>query len=234
MRFFLEWVKSINESITFSVKGFQAKTVPNLFYLGYDINSKLGRTFGDKYYEGFPHNRFDIDGTDTDLTEGIMNFYAGGLSEDMLQKILKAIPYFVEERGGKVTGPMKLDTSRMFKMPVYRIPTALTNNNENKPPELNLANGNAEVLVQDILQISQDGEYYAGSIDVRELMMKLSMVSDFTKGMSLRANSVEKGEKGASIYNMGLSEDQINRYLEILEQMAKWAMEHNYDQIQWA
>ena len=233
MKLFSEWLSTINESVTFSVSGFRAKSVENLFYLGYSIENQLSQSFGPAYHEGFRHERFTIDGFDTDAMEGIMNFYTGGLSEEMLQKALKAIPYYLQEKGVKVTGPVKQETSNMFKTPVYRFPVKLNDSREDKPPELNVANGNAQVLVNDILGISKDGEYYAGHIDVRELMMKIGMVSDFTKEMSMRAPTHEKGTKGAEIYGGGLSSDQIQRYLDVLEQMCRWAIENNYDAIQW-
>jgi hypothetical protein len=50
----------------------------------------------------------------------------------------------------------------------------------------------------------------------------------------MRAPSFEKGEKGASVYGGALTEEQINRYLEVLERMCQWAMDNNYDEIQWA
>ena len=232
MKKFVEWL--LEESVTFTVKHFRRKSVQNLYWLGCAIESKLSNTFGAAYHEGFKYSRFDIDGLDTEAMDGIMNFYAGGLSEEILQKALKAIPYYLQEKGARVTGPVKKEMSNMFKVPVYRFPVKLNDAKEDVAPELNLANGNAAVLIRDILGIAKDEDYYAGSIDVRELMMKLGMVSDFTKEMSMRAPSFEKGEKGASIYSGGLSEEQINRYLEVLERMCRWAIENNYDKIQWS
>jgi hypothetical protein len=34
-------------------------------------------------------------------------------------------------------------------------------------------------------------------------------------------------------YDFGLSAEQIDRYLDTLEKMAKWAMDNDYDYIQW-
>ena len=43
-----------------------------------------------------------------------------------------------------------------------------------------------------------------------------------------REPSVEKGEKGATLIDAGYSEEQIERKLDQIRKIAKWAIDHDY------
>jgi hypothetical protein len=175
----------------------------------------------------------DMDGLDVDAQEGNLNFYAGDLSAYIVKKAVATIQYFAKEHQAQVTGPVQQDISRMFKVPVYRIPVKLAKMTEDRPPEMNVSNANAAIILQDLLnQPSENVD--GGSISARELLMKLGSVSDFSKQMTMKAPSQEVGKRGAAFYDGGVSEQQIERYLFTLEKMARWAIEHNYDEIVWS
>jgi len=265
MKSFNEWM-DLRESVTFSIQDWQPsrQVAKNISDLGYSISSKLMKQFGKEYETGdMQHiwDKFTMDGYDVDAKDGTMNFYSGGMDEKVVNKIIEAIKYYLKEYGAKLVGPIRQDKSGMFKdkegksIDVVRFPVQITETIE-LPPELNVANRNAEIIVKEILQIP--GEYYNGTISARDLLMKTSQLSDFAKGMLPIAPSTQepswqtrlqdlvqslgrgetdedrgRKEKGVTNYDAGLSEDQINRYLEVLENMAKWAMEHDYDYISW-
>jgi len=181
--------------------------------------------------------KFTIDGTDFG-PEGKLNFYTGGMNETLIKKLIEAAKYYIKEFGAELTGPIRKDKSGLYKdehgnpVEVHRFPVRITGEGqEERPPELNVANRNAQIIVKDILQIH--GEYYTGSINARDLLLKLDMLSDFAKDMLPIAPSSEKGKGGAIAYDFGLSSDQIDRYVNTLEKMAQWAINKGYDYIQW-
>ena len=71
------------------------------------------------------------------------------------------------------------------------------------------------------INIQMGQEYLHG-----DLNMKLGMLTDFHKGMSLRAT-----EKGSNYVSFGLDMKQLERYIDTLEKMAAWALKNNYDTI---
>jgi hypothetical protein len=224
---FKQW---INESVTFTIKDYSKQKIDDISHLAYMIDSALRRSLGAAYNtEGFKYSRLDMDGGDTWKQEGTLNFYAGGMPEEAIKKALAAVQYFVKEHDAVVTGPIRKETSKMFKVPVYRIPVKLAPDNT-QAPEMNVSNSNARMILQDLLNLPSDELY--GSISAQELLMKIGGISDFNKQMMLQAPSVDKG-KGATIYHGGVDEDQIERYLSTLEKMARWAMENDYNEIQW-
>lgn len=229
----MEFKQWLNESVTFTVKGHTKEQIENIYYLATTIDRDLRRTLGSAYQtQKADQPRLDMDGLDVDAQEGNLNFYAGDLSAAVIKKAVAAIQYFVKEHQAQITGPVKQDISRMFKVPVYRIPVKLAKMTEDRPPEMNVSNANAAVILQDILNQPSD-DVDGGSISARELLMKLGSVSDFAKQMTMKAPSKEVGKGGATFYDGGVSEQQIERYLSTLEKMARWAIEHNYDEIVW-
>ena len=223
----MNFKKWLNESVTFTIKDYSKQKIDDIYNLAYIVNSELRKSLGTEYNaEGFKHSRLDIDGLETHQQKGILNFYAGNLSDEIVKKALAAIQYFIKEHDAVLTGQIKKEISNMFKVPVYRIPVKLAPDNNIQPPEMNVSNGNATIILHDILNLHNNELY--GSISARELLMKIGSVSDFTKQMSLKTPSKEK-----NVYHSGTSEDQIERYLSTLEKMARWAMENDYDEIQW-
>ena len=231
MKTFKEYVL-LQESVTFSVEGFQPSSVKSLEELGWAIEKQLSTTFGSKYQlNKHPLIRFTPDGSyysNHNITQGIMSFYAGDLDEQTTIKCLKGIEYYLKEHGASLISPIKKEVSNMFDMPVFRFQIKLNVKNESIPPELNIANRNAEILLKNILGIAKNNEIQIGSISARELLMKLSMVTDFTKEMSALSSSSDK-----NWHDNGLSLEQIEKYIKTLENMSQWAIKNGYDEITW-
>jgi len=243
MKSFKEWA-ILKESVTFTVKDWRPskQTARDLLELSYHINSRLAEMAGrDAYKSGDMTNvmeKFTIDG-DAFGTEGGLNFYSGGMNEALVKKLVEAAKYYIGEFGAELTGPIRKDKSGLYKsekgepVEVHRFPVRIKEEEaEERPPELNVANRNAGIIIRDMLNLpSQMSDY--GSITAPDLLMKLSQLSDFSKGMLPIAPTAERGKGGAMFHDAGLSAEQIERYAEILEQMARWAIENDYDYIQW-
>jgi hypothetical protein len=150
-----------------------------------------------------------------------INFYAGFFPENIREKILNAILYLLNEFNMKQNGPVQSNTSKIHDTLVYRIPV-ISHNNIDPALELNVANANAREILN-MLNIQGD---LCGTIDVRELNIKLASLTDFHKDMSLRAT-----EKGSNFIAYGLDNKQLNRYIDTLEKMTQWAIKNNYDTI---
>jgi len=234
MKKFNEWLKALNESITFSIAdtsddqqdidlpaavGNLARRVKEMFSGTFDATNTTAAilpqvdeviTYDGDYWS---NGREEI------------NFYAGFIPEVSRKKILDAILYLLNEFNMTQNGPVRSDISRIYKnVMVYRIPV-IVRNNADPAPELNVSSGNAEELFK-LLGIKIEGW---GSINVADLNIRLNQLTDFDKQMALRADDI--GERSVSF---GLTESQLERYLQSLEKMVAWAMKHGYDIIHYA
>lgn len=222
MKTFLEWLQSLNESATFAVKGtdLPENLDKAVFLLANDVATKFPASF----QNGSFFHDIALDGLATGGDQGVINFYSHGKPD--ADKILKAIPYLIGEHGMKMIGPVKKDVSASRDgEPVYRIPVSLERQTSDIPPELNVAEENAMELL-DMLNINSASGIY-GDIDVRELAMKLSTATDFHTQMTARAP-----QDDSNYYVAGLSQEQLQRYLDVLEKMVQWAIKNDYDTIE--
>lgn len=219
MRTFKEWL--YNETVTFAIKG--TELPESLEKAVFNLSAKVADMFPASFRNGSFFNDIALDGLTTGDV-GVINFYSSG-KEDA-DKILKAISYLVGEYGMKLTGEVKKDTSSSRDgEEVYRIPVRLVRGVKEVPPELNMADGNARELLS-MLNLIKFGDIH-NDIDVRELSMKLSGVTDFHTQMASRA------KEDLGNFNIGgLSEDQLRRYLDALEGMVQWALRNDYDTIE--
>lgn len=218
MRTFKEWL--YNETVTFRIKG--TELPESLDKAVFNLSAKVADMFPLSFKNGSFFNDIALDGLTTgDI--GVINFYSSG-KEDK-DKILKAISYLVGEYAMELTGGIKKDTSRSRDgEEVYRIPVRLARGVKDVPPELNVADGNARELLS-MLNLNSSGIH--SDIDVRELAMKLSGVTDFHTQMGSRA-----GEKVGNFNIGGLNQDQLQRYIDNLEGMVRWALANDYDTIE--
>jgi hypothetical protein len=231
---FTEW---LNESVSFTVRGWESAVPKNIYYLALTIDRKLREIFGKQYETGDlsgAYEKLTIDGLEADAKEGTLNFYGGGMKPELVKKFIDAIKFYLREMNINLTGVIQTDKSNMFTkkdsregITVYRIPVAITGR-EKRPPELNIANDNAAVLMQDILDID---DYQAGSISPHELLDKLRKVDSFAVDMSTQTAGWMGREKRH--YYGGISEPQIRQYLDQLKQLAMWSIQNHYDVIDW-
>lgn len=226
MKNFYEWL--LNESITFQVADIGSDQKSEDFHsLCWNLSFKIYDMFKDDFkiaYESSKMSPYELVTPDGDYYSGgseVINFYAGYFPESSRKKILDAILYLLSEFNMKLNKVVRSENSNMHNVLVYRIPV-ISSNNTDPAPELNVANTNAREILN-MLNISGD---LCGSVSVHELNMKLSTITDFHKGMSLRAT-----EKGSNVVSYGLNMNQLERYIDVLEKMVQWALKNNYDTI---
>jgi hypothetical protein len=224
----------INESVTFRVQDYRPKNpVSSIFDLSQKINALLMNIMGKGYETG--HYRYwdklTIDGYDVDAKKGILNFYSGGMDDDLVKRCLKAIKYYLGDFGVRLSGEIRKDKSNLYKMEVYRIPVEITDTDEDRAPEMNVTNKAANVIIQDIFQLPHS---WSGSIPVESLLMKLSrFTSSDAKQLQTEPTLNYQGKSKPIVFTGGFDAGRIERYLSTLEQMAKWADKNKYYAIEW-
>lgn len=141
------------------------------------------------------------------------------------------INYYIQESGwpvpleaalkrlddlGLTVGEPRLETSRMTAGPVYRIPV-LDNPTSRieKAPSLIVAEGNARIL-RTLLDFEQE-------IGVDEALEKLSRI-----GSAAIARLQRSPMTLGPVHYYGVSFDQIQRYLDSAERIARWAQSKGY------
>lgn len=247
MKNFWEWMK-FNESMDVVVKDFEKSHTPdNILELTNWITNKLFYQAKIVPPSGNYFRTFEPDGDDYWKESGIMNFYTQNIPPIMVDKILQAIKFFFDEdkikygqfkkepwsakmdefewakKEWKITNP---NTTRVIRIPILSIPKK----QENAPPELNMSNAAARYFFRDVLGFAdheEDGGFF--NINARDLIIKLDMlpsVNLYTK------SGDEKQEPGkANIISGGYDEKRLQRYVDVIRQIAQWAIDNNYDMI---
>lgn len=228
MKTFNEWLSNLNETVTFRVSNIDKSQVKkDLHFLTSDLALEMSESFPQEFsYATQQSGQYygDLITPDGDYySEGKeeINFYSGFFPEESRKKMLQAILYMLPEHRMKLNGSVREDNSRLNQVSVYRIPVAV-GAQKNPAPELNVASQNAREILK-MLNIHGD---LCGDIDVRELNMKLNMITDFHKRMTDRAPEIDH-----NFINFGLSIDQIERYIQTLQSIVDWALHNNYDTI---
>lgn len=232
MKKFNEWLKVLNESITLRIDTSDdqqdidlpsavsnlARRLKTMFSSIFDATNTTAATLPQV------EEVITYDGDYWSNGREEINFYAGFVPEVSRKKILDAILYLLTEFNMALNGTVRSDISRLYKnknIMVYRIPVVVRNNVD-PAPELNIGTGNAGELFK-LLGIKIAGW---GNINVADLNIRLNQLTDFDKQMALRAD-----DRGERFVSFGLTEDQLERYLQGLEKMVAWAMKHGYDTI---
>lgn len=222
MKTFQEWL-DLRESVTFFVQDYESEHFKDILELCSALTREVAQQSMENWRRIGVIEPITPDASDHFKDKGTINFYVGQLDEPTAQKMLNLLVQKAKEHK-VVVGQPRLEKSNSLNSMVWRIPVQLPNNNNIEPPELNLSNTNAHELLR-TLEIEPD---YAGTISARDLLMKVGQLSGFSKDMMTLAPSQD-----GNMYSGGRSADQVNRYLDTLENMAKWAIQNHYDQISW-
>jgi hypothetical protein len=206
------------------------RPIESVFDLAYKLSNLVIRRLPKEFAGKNCTNIITQDGYD-ESPEGVINFYAEKFTKESISNVLQTIKYFIPELGGQLTAEPRADISKLYGGLVYRIPVKITSVSDS-PPEMNLSNVNAAELLR-MLNISLIDDLY-GSIDVRELAMKLATLTDFSIQMSAQAPDQGVGDSGARWYDGGRSMQQVERYIQTLNAMVQWAIENHYDTIQFS
>jgi hypothetical protein len=236
---FIEWL-DLRESMDLYVSGFE---YPQETETLLDLCHYLFRNVIDRFWQKMTPEqqaRFrnqgraietispDTSSSDAFGSTGIINFYMGGIDPALRPKMLQGVKYYLDELGVKY-GPFK-EESDGSDIRVVRIP--ILHNEPKKhdmPAKLNMANANAHLIFGQLLGFPDEGGSY--SFSARDVMVKIDgALKELDIQKAARPTTVEKG-KGATVYSMGLSADDIKMRLGKIREIAKWAIEKGYDQL---
>ena len=148
----------------------------------------------------------------------------------------KEIPMYIDQYIQEEALPLginiqyQLDKSKMFNVPVWRLKVTENKTTEHQRlPELNVSNRNAAVLLEH-LKLNTE---LAGEINAYDLLERVrSAVSSEPSNLPDANNGI--GDRGVVWFDQGISPEQFNRYLYILEQIATHAISMNSPVVEWA
>lgn len=165
------------------------------------------------------------------MNKGILNVYLKGIPTEYHQKIKDAAVYFLQDanvdHGGVIT-----NTSNAYGGDTIRITINKMPQSKNRPPEINMSNGNADHIFSKVLNLDQYNVGYGYVIPARELLIKIDNYNDELADIDARLPTTHTGSGGASMISFGLDGNQIKQRLEKIRSIASWAIENNYDEIQ--
>ena len=231
-----EAYQHIYESVTFSV-GVESpiNTISELgdnLLIGsrvYDfIKSNLTqeemKAWNSKKYSDF----ITMDGTETENTEGNINFYTVGFPERIIPKIVSFLKYYIEEYNFKLTSEPYKEKSKKFESDVIRFPVQINQIFE-KIPEVNLANTNARIILIDLLQYPESVLRDYEKLNTREFLMKIETVEDDERKIQ---SSTTRTSTNNNFTSFGLTEERIKRILSELKKLAQYAIDNHFSYIQ--
>lgn len=224
------------ESVTFSIADSE-KEIETLGDLSQQLTLQFHKFLLNNGYtnESIPDtlrgydNVIAIDG-DSDYfgQEGILNVYTDEIMNNLKDKTLGMIKYYIGEFNAELLNRPYVETSGIRKGDVWRFKIKINPVN-NQPPELNLSNANARILLIDILGYPSDMLEEYPNISANELLMKIEQIED--NDYVINKNQRKDKQEGNMI-SMGLSPEQIKQRLNELKKVCQWAIENDYTYIQ--
>lgn len=180
------------------------------------------------------------DGPDAFKPIGILNFYLGGIPDNIVSEIEKNIKEQLSNLDIEV-GNTKIERSGMYQqrpMNVMRIPI-LKNPHEHYqgPPQMNVSNDYAPMLFTRILGFKErSAQDYSFSVrELDDVLSKWLNMNDSAREGALqrhlRPTTRDTGEHGATFITGGMDYDRIMRYLNGLKMIVDWAKSHGHTHI---
>jgi len=230
MKNFIEWLenKNINESVSIVVADYENNELNSLEDICHKITLQLIMPLIERNLseedrkKALRYGVYDIfvpDGSHYSKKSNIINFYTNGF-ESILENALSGIHYYLKEMGVRYN-EFKTELSGTREGKVIRIEVTDFPKENNPAPELNWSNDNAMKIFSNVLKYRfRVGAY----LNIPDLLQRISNAR----------NGVLSGFPGSqdgNIINMGLSRDDIDRRLDDLEKLAKWAMNNHFDKL---
>lgn len=241
-------------TLSFYIKDYKRdRNFDNIHSLSWNLSTMLFNKWLDNYDKAYfaEHHQvpssdtITIDGFDVDALVGTINFYIEGIPSQKVQDILNNIRQYLETNGVRL-GKFVQNTSRMYKVPVVRIPILENKKgeqamNEDKPPELNMANGNAFFIFNTVLKYDKD-LWDDGSFDPNEVIRRINYFEGETalpEGSHAGQGAIQisfedlqnadfiGGRSGQSTY----TESDVRYRLNQIKQFCQWAVDHGYSEI---
>ena len=170
------------------------------------------------------------DGDDYDKETGTINVYLKGLPERTYPILNNIISKALTKEGFQFTPPI-IENSNMYESKVMRI--KITNNpysnQNNQPPELNLANDNAILIFQKILGYDLSESY--AEFPIFDLMHKINKLTNEKIEENERPWSRDWGKGKAELITGEYNLEQIQRTINKIKEIANWALQHGYKRL---
>tara|TARA_R100000951_G_scaffold106089_1_gene100344 strand:+ start:373 stop:1080 length:708 start_codon:yes stop_codon:yes gene_type:complete len=201
------------------------------YYLQTEVLSMRDYTAEEKQRWPSLSGIIEPDGTDVFDPTGVINLYVRSFPPRLIEKLVKDTVGALGDLGIKVGKPVYEETDGSLR--VIRVPV-LENDISGEgltAPSLNLANESAIKLFRDILQFN-DFDWDGMSVGVYELQHKIRQVLPQRMDAEVEDQRTEKGEKGATNIYSGYSKERLQRYLDKLQEIVDYAIEHDFDSIQ--
>lgn len=160
----------------------------------------------------------------------ILNLYTGGWPDEQLNKMVKGVKYYLDEMKIKYS-PFITDRSKMFDGdPVIRIPILSWKPTQDAPPSLDMNNSNTHLIFSDVLGYKgEEGGYF--NLSPADLVVKIDNIENGKLQIHARDPYVSKRNNGPEMIHGGIDSSGIERRLEVIKQIAQWAMKNHYDNI---
>mgnify|MGYP000376689894 CR=1 FL=1 len=232
--------KFLNESVTIGVEEYNYSTnFENVLDVTSLLSGKVYRNVIIKKLNQFQVSHLSLfeyiapDGYDALEPEGVINFYLNTIPENIIEDCVTEIRKVLAENKVEITGEIKREESKSRNTEVIRIPIKIEPITD-AAPEMNISNANYKVLF-DYLGYDTD-ENYSGTIPASELVMKIPIILRKILSSDLRdtsnvvnPNGLERGK--AHVYDRQIGKADLANYLDRLNTIAKWAIEHGYKNI---
>ena len=234
-----ELKKFLNESITIGVEDYNySANLENVLDVTSLLSGKVYRNVIVKKLNQFQLTRLSLfeyiapDGYDALEPEGIINFYLNTIPEEIIPDCVTEIKKVLAEHNVELTGEIKQEVSKSRNSEVIRIPIKIEPMTD-AAPEMNVANANYRILFG---FLGYDEELNSGRIPASELVMKIPIAlrnvlsSDLSDTSNvINPNGIQRGK--AQVYMNQIGKANLVNYLDRLNTIAKWAIEHGYKNI---
>ena len=235
--------KTLKESVDILIKDLpQDDKLYTLGDISHQMNYEIGYNFAVKYDEEIKKKIIDAirgysyitpDGDEYFNETGTINFYSHKFPEDLKAVVLSFLRYALMDRGIKM-GKVRIERKGQ-KSEVIRIPIVSNSNKDtNDAPQLNLSNENAVFIFKEILGYEYKNdfeEYNEVEIYVDELLNKINMAKSMLDYQGHPEKSTRDMSTPKNIYANINGKDYIREKLDQLENIAKYAKEHGYDEL---
>jgi hypothetical protein len=165
---------------------------------------------------------FDPDGMDAFEPTGTINFYLGDYPEQLIDKTVSYIKYILAENDIKV-GSTSREGDRVVRINVVSNDYKVQN-----PPDINLSNGNAKEIFEEIIGYNSVDE----EMNAVDLLMKIQSARKSILTKPEKSSFTKSGGDGkAHMYGPSHGQDYHNRTLDRIEELAQWAVDNGYQTI---
>ena len=164
--------------------------------------------------------------------KGSINWYPPkDVPEKAQRQIIQDVATHIQEAGLAEVINVRKERSRSTDGTVYRIDIEVSEPEEESAPEMQMSNRNAYEILHNVLDVRHlDGGYE--EIDARDLLFRIEAIVD---EIDIRAGTIEpkdeRGEGGARIIDPGMDQGHIEKRLEYIKKIAKWALENGYSKL---